>query len=172
MTTKTGKTFRRDSGLRQASSQRGGNLRVTGRRTKRRGNALVEFALCATLLMLITVGVTDFSRLFTVADAAASAAAAGAQYGALSPAHWSDFTGMQTAALNDAGSASGATATATNVCYCSLGGTTTTCPASCGTNPAITYVSVSVTVPFTKMFNYPWMPSLPSVTTTNTVRVQ
>ena len=142
------------------------------RRATQRGNALIEFALTSVLLMLITVGVTDFSRLFAIADMAASAASAGAQYGALSPAHWSDFTGMQTAALNDAGTQTGATATATNTCYCTLGGTATTCPASCGGASGITYVTVSVTVPATSYFNYPWMPSIGSLSSTNTVRVQ
>src|ERR1035438_3338557 len=103
----------------------------TGGRVNQRGNTLIEFALCSVLLMLITVGVTDFSRLFAVADTAASAAAAGTQYGALSPAHWSDYTGMRTAALNDAANATGVTAVATNTCYCSLGSAVTTCPASC-----------------------------------------
>jgi len=143
-----------------------------GRRGTQRGNALIEFGLCAVLLMLITVGVTDFARLFTVADMAASAAAAGAGYGALSPAHWSDFNGMQTAALNDAGNATGVTAVGSNTCYCSLGGTATTCPASCSVGTPMTYVTVRVTVPYTSYFSYPWMPSLPSMSTTSSVRVQ
>jgi Flp pilus assembly protein TadG len=143
-----------------------------GRRANQRGNALIEFAICAVLLMLITVGVTDFSRLFAVADTAASAAAAGAQYGALSPAHWSDYTGMQTAALNDAGHAAGVTATGSNTCYCNVGGIAVTCPASCNSGTPMTYVTVSVTAPFTPYFSYPWMPSVPSITSVNTVRVQ
>jgi Flp pilus assembly protein TadG len=142
------------------------------RRGAQRGNAMIEFALCAVLLMLITVGVTDFARLFTVADMAASAAAAGAGYGALSPAHWSDYTGMQTAALNDAGNATGVTATGSNTCYCTLGGSAVTCPASCNTGTAMTYVTVTVTVPYTSYFSYPWMPNLPSITTASSVRVQ
>jgi Flp pilus assembly protein TadG len=144
----------------------------TRRRANQRGNALIEFALCAVFLVMITVAVTDFSRLFQVADTAASAAAAGAQYGALSPAHWSDFTGQQTASLNDAGNTPGVTATGSNTCYCSVGGASTTCPATCGVGSPMTYVTVTVTVPFTSYFSYPWMPSVPSVTTTNSVRVQ
>src|SRR5580693_2362767 len=89
-------------------------LRARCRRARLRGNTLVEFAVCSVLLVLITVAVTDFSRLFSAADTAASAAAAGAQYGALSPAHWSDFTGMQNAAANDAGPAANITVSATN----------------------------------------------------------
>ena len=154
------------------SSKRPASLLAARRRLNQRGNTLIEFALCSVLLMLVTVGVTDFSRLFAVADTAASAAAAGAQYGALSPAHWSDFTGMQNAALNDAGNATGVTAVGSNTCYCSVGGLPTTCPASCGSTSPITYVTVKVTVPFTAYFNYPWMPTLPSITTTSSVRVQ
>jgi Flp pilus assembly protein TadG len=146
---------------------------AAGRRAKQRGNALIEFALCSVFMMMVTVGITDFSRLFAVADMSASAASAGCQYGALSPAHWSDFTGIQTAALNDAANATGVTATASNTCYCSLGSTATTCPASCGNGVTpITYVTVSVTAPFTSYFSYPWMPNIPSITTRSTVRVQ
>jgi Flp pilus assembly protein TadG len=133
---------------------------------------MIEFGLCAVVLMLITVGITDFARLFTVADMAASAAAAGAGYGALSPAHWSDYTGMQTAALNDTGNARGVTAVGSNTCYCTLGGDPTTCPASCGTGTAMTYITVRVTVPYTSYFSYPWMPTLPSMSSTSSVRVQ
>lgn len=142
------------------------------RRGTQRGNAMIEFGLCAVVLMLITVGITDFARLFTVADMAASAAAAGAGYGALSPAHWSDYTGMQTAALNDTGNARGVTAVGSNTCYCTPGGDPTTCPASCGTGTAMTYITVRVTVPYTSYFSYPWMPTLPSMSSTSSVRVQ
>jgi len=161
------KTMKVRTNLRRPAS-----LRAARRRVNQRGNALIELALCSVLLMLITIAITDFSRLFSIADTAASAAAAGAQYGALSPAHWSDFTGMQNAAANDAGNVSGITAVASNTCYCSLGGLPTTCPASCGSGSPITYVTVQVTVPFSAYFNYPWMPTLPSVSTTESVRVQ
>src|SRR5689334_19585820 len=105
--------------------------KVSMRRKNQRGNALVEFALSAVVMVMITVGVTDFARLFSVAEVAQRAAAAGAQYGALSPAHWSDFTGIQTAALNDANNQSGYTVTPSNTCYCQLGGTPVSCPADC-----------------------------------------
>jgi len=143
------------------------------RRASQRGNALIEFALSAVILMLLTIGVTDFSRLFAIADVAASAAAAGAQYGALSPAHWSDFAGMQEAALDDAGSTlTGVTVTPSNTCYCSVGGIATTCPASCGGGSQMEYITVSVTVPSTSYFSYPWMPSISSLTSVDSVRVQ
>jgi hypothetical protein len=123
--------------------------------------------------MLLTVGVTDFSRLFAIADVAASAAAAGAQYGALSPSHWSDTQGIHDAAIADAGSTlTGVTVTPSTTCYCNLGGIATTCPASCGGASQIEYVTVSVTVPSTSYFSYPWMPTISSLTSIDSVRVQ
>jgi Flp pilus assembly protein TadG len=143
------------------------------RRANQRGNAMVEFAICAVVLMMITIGVTDFSRLFSVAEVSASAAAAGAQYGALSPAHWSDFAGIQEAAQDDAGNVSNATATASNTCYCTVGGLPVTCPADCsGGGSPMTYITVTVSTPFSSAFNYPWMPAVTSISSTNSVRVQ
>src|SRR5438552_9563792 len=113
------------------------------RQARQRGNALVEFAICSVCLLLITVGVTDFARLFTIADMAASAAAAGTQYGSLSPSHWADYTGMQHAALDDTGNLTGATATPSQTCYCSVGGQAVTCPAetSCTSGSPETYIT-------------------------------
>ena len=144
------------------------------RRTRQRGNALIEFALCSVLLLIITAGVTDFARLFTIADMAASSASAGTQYGALSPAHYGDFAGMQDAALEDTGYLTGATATASQTCYCNVGGSAVTCPATgCGGGGSPeAYVTVQTSVPFTPIFTYPWIPTLISVSGSSTVRVQ
>lgn len=144
----------------------------SNRRKNQRGNALMEFAICSFLIMMLTAGVTEFSRSFSAADMAASAAEAGAQYGALSPAHWSDYAGMQAAALNDANNMTGVTATASNTCYCQLGGIPVTCPASCSSGSPITYVTVQVTVPFTSILSLPYIPTTPTLTSTNSVRVQ
>lgn len=134
----------------------------------------MEFALCSVLLMLITVGVTDFSRLFTVADMAASAAAAGTQYGSLSPAHYTDYAGMQNAALDDLGHMMGVTAAASQTCYCGYGGSPVPCPADCshsGGTPEI-YVTVNVSVPFSPAFSYPWVPNVSSISGSSSIRVQ
>ena len=83
---------------------------------------LLEFALSSSLLFLMMFGVIDFSRIFSSACAVQGAARAGTQYGMLSPAHYNDFAGMQNAALTDAGSPAGMTATASQFCACSIGG--------------------------------------------------
>src|SRR5579862_7468039 len=82
------------------------------------GNSLLEFALCSTVLLLMTCGVCDFARLFNIAVMAVGAANAGAQFAAVGPHYWSDYTDIKAAALNDTGNYPGATATATDVCYC------------------------------------------------------
>jgi Tfp pilus assembly protein PilX len=143
------------------------------RRTRQRGNVLIEFALMAVLLLLTTLGVTDFGRLFNTANMAANAAAAGTQYGSLSPAHYTDLTGMQNAALADAQNATGVTATASQVCRCSVGGSPVSCPASCvAPDSPETYIQVVVSVPFTTVARLPWIPQSLSVTGRSVVRVQ
>jgi Flp pilus assembly protein TadG len=144
------------------------------RQARQRGNALVEFAICSVCLLLITIGVTDFARLLTTAQIAAGGAAAGTDYGSLSPAHYTDFTGMQDAALEDMGNLTGATATASQTCYCSIGGQPVTCPAesSCTSGSPETYITIRTTVPFTPSFSYPWMPAVSSVSSSTSRRVQ
>jgi hypothetical protein len=134
---------------------------------------MIEFALSATVLMTLFVGVTGFSRIFNLANMAMGAAEAGVQYGSLSPAHYGDLSGMQTAALNDTGNYTGATATATQFCTCSVGGAQVSCPATCnGNGVAETYIQVSVTIPYAGVINYPMLPNPVNITQTSCARVQ
>ena len=144
----------------------------TSRSKKQGGNALIEFALCSSVLFLMVTGITDFARLFNLADMTAGAASAGIQYGALSPAHYGDLTGMQNAALADTGNYPNATATATQFCTCGVGGTQVTCPATCfGSSPA-TYIQVTVTIPYQSIWSYPGIPNPINVTQVACARVQ
>ena len=145
---------------------------VDGYGSKRRGNALIEFALCSSVLLLIACGITDFARLFTLANLATGAASAGVQYGALSPAHYGDLTGMQNAALADTGNYPGATAIATQFCACSVGGTHVSCPASCSSGTPETYVQVAVTIPYQSVLSYPGIPDPISISQTAVAQVQ
>lgn len=145
----------------------------TQRRKRQGGNVLIEFSLMATVLLLMTFGVTDFAKLFYTADMVASAACAGTQYGALSPAHYGDMEGMQTAALADAQNPPGMTAVATQFCACSVGGTHMTCPATCnGGGSPETYIQVDVQMPFDMTFAVPGLPNTTNVTSRSIVRVQ
>ncbi|MBZ5601486.1 MAG: pilus assembly protein [Acidobacteriia bacterium] len=137
-----------------------------------RGNALVEFALISVVMLMLTGGVADFARLFMIANMAAGAAEAGLQYGALSPSNWNP-SGMQTAALNDTGNYTGATATATEFWTCDIGGTQFTTQPTCtgGTTPQ-TYIQMVVTIPYTSIFKYPFVPDPISVSQLACMRVQ
>lgn len=144
----------------------------TPRARNQRGNALIEFALCSTVLFVMVAGITDFGRLFNLANTTAGAASAGIQYAALSPAHYGDFTGIQNAALADTGNYPGATATASQFCTCSVGGAQVSCPATCNGSSPETYVQVTVTIPYRSMFSYPGVPDPINVTQIACARVQ
>jgi Flp pilus assembly protein TadG len=133
---------------------------------------LIEFALSSTLLFLIMFGVIDFSRIFSSACAVQGAARAGTQYGMLSPAHYNDFAGMQNAALADAGSPGGMTATASQFCACSIGGARQSCPATCSSGSPETYIEVDVSMAYSTMFSYPGVPAVTNLAGSSIVRVQ
>ncbi|SRR5579883_174319 len=142
------------------------------RRQGQRGNALIEFSLLAVVLFMFACGIADFGRLPALAIMAAGAAESGVQYGALSPAHYGDLSGMQTAALQATGNYNGATAVASQFCACSVGGAHVDCPASCDTGSPETYVQVVVTIPYTSILSYPWVPNPVSISQLACTRVQ
>jgi Flp pilus assembly protein TadG len=142
------------------------------RKGRQRGNALIEFALSATLFFTLFVGVVGFSRVFNIANMAAGAAMAGIQYGSLSPSHNGDLTGIQTAALNDTGNYPGATATASQFCSCSVGGAQVSCPATCSSGSPETYIKVVVTIPYQSIVSLPAIPNPVNVTQSASARVQ
>jgi Flp pilus assembly protein TadG len=143
------------------------------RNSGQRGNALIEFALMSTVLMLMTLGVADFGRAFAMANKATNAAAAGTAYGALSPAHYTDTDGMYAAAAADLGTVPGAVITVTQTCRCSIGGMATTCPAACsGTDQPQTYIKVNVRIPFSTISRLVQLPGLTNINGNSTVRVE
>lgn len=150
-------------------------LHVTrrGRQAGQRGNVLMEFALLSTVMLLMTLGVVDFGRIFSTANKVADAASAGTAYGALSPAHYTDMDGIQAAATADLGGIEGATVTATQTCRCSIGGTVVTCPATCvSPQYPMTYIQVDVSVPFHSLSKLTRIPGLTSVKARSVVRVE
>ena len=132
----------------------------------------MEFALSSSLLFLVMFGVIDFSRIFSSACAVQGAARAGTQYGMLSPAHYNDFTGMQNAALANAGSPSGMTAIASQFCSCSIGGAKQSCPATCSSGSPETYIEVDVAMSYTTIATYPGVPAVTNLHASSVVRVQ
>jgi Flp pilus assembly protein TadG len=143
------------------------------RRKRQGGNAIVEFSLCATVLLMMACGVTDFARLFNAANMATGAAEAGLAYASIGPENWTDYDNIQKSATNDTGNYPGATATASNFCTCGVGTTQGACPATCGNGVTYQqYVKVSVTIPFKPMFNYPGVPDPINITQVACARVR
>jgi Flp pilus assembly protein TadG len=145
---------------------------ISFRRARQRGNALIEFSLMAVVLFMFACGVADFGRLPALAILASGAAEAGIQYGALSPAHYGDLPGMHDAAIQATGNYPGATAVASQFCACSVGGSHVDCPATCATGSPETYVQVVVTIPYTSILRYPWVPDPVSIAQLACTRVQ
>ena len=140
----------------------------------RAGVAMLELALVLPLLMLMLLGAIDFARVYYESIAVASAARAGAQYGAQKVTTSGDFAGMQQAALNDLTGVTGVTVTASRYCQCPNGSTVNCTTGTCaGTqiNPRI-YVTVTVTKTFTTLFPYPGIPNPVVLTRVATVRAR
>ena len=147
-------------------------LKAHQTRQRQRGNAIMEFAIISPLLLIMTCAVCDFARLFNLSNMAVGAAEAGLYFASIGPEYWSDYSDIQTAALNDTGNYSGATASASNFCTCSVGGAQVTCPTTCGSGTEEEYVQVSVTIPFVPVFQYPYLPNPISITQTAYERVK
>ncbi len=149
---------------------------VRARRARgQKGNALIEFALMSTVLMGMTLGVADFGRIFAAGNKAYTAASAGTSFGALDAAHYSNFQGMEDAAVANLGGTTNATAHASQTCRCEIGGAAVDCQTEdiCGENvPKITYISVEVTIPFRAVSMIPMVPGLTEVKGKSITRVE
>jgi len=139
--------------------------------SRKRGIAIIEFALLLPLMLLLLGGVLDFTVLLRAAIAASDAARAGAQYGCLSSANSSDTAGMQSAALNAAADVSGVTASASRSCQCS-DGSSVSCAGSCPSGPVRVYVTVTARTTVSAIFSYAQVPFSGAVSSTATMRAQ
>jgi Flp pilus assembly protein TadG len=136
------------------------------------GQALIEFALFASVMILIFSGIVDYSIYLRDAVELTEGAAAGAGLGAY-PGQQENFNAMTTIAIAAVPDVSNVTATAVNVYSCTPGGavvtSTTTCPrgtplmyvkvTTTGTVPAIlvwTGISSSLTLQGQAMYRVPW----------------
>lgn len=152
------------------------NLRPAAPPEKRnqRGSVMVETVFFAASMFLLLIGVLDISFAINNAIALDNAAYAGAQYGTTG-SNSSNTSGMATAATNDAKGIPNFSATARNVCTCSVTGTLsslTTCPVSCGSGSQIEYVQVITKSTYNTLLKYPGLPSSFIMSSTATLRVQ
>ena len=142
-------------------------------KTDESGSTMMELALTLPLLLLILFGTMDLGRMFYTSITLSGAALAGTQYGVATAANNIDYTGMQTAALNDAANVSGVVATATSYCEC-LDGTSVSCSTgSCTTTSTPpSYLKVATSVTFSTLFSYPFVPSSVPLSAVSVQRVR
>lgn len=132
--------------------------RARGRNSSEAGNSIVEMAFLATLLSMLLLGAFDLGHLAYFNILTNNAAHAGAQYGAQNRVTAADNTGMQNAALNDAGSPAGMTATGSHYCECANGSASTCLATDCSGSHMMLYVKVNTNAPYTPVFSFLGLP--------------
>ncbi len=122
------------------------------------GLAAVELALVLPILSLILVGTWDFGRAFQENARLASAARAGAQYGAYSTDNAEDTNGIILAARYDANDDDEVLlVTPVRSCECP-NGSSISCEDTCGSGEmSRMYVTVQVDEEFEPYFEYPFI---------------
>jgi Flp pilus assembly protein TadG len=118
------------------------------------GQAIVEVALVAPLLLLLALGAIDVGRFAQFDARLASSARAGAQYGSQNLVTAADTAGMSAAGTNDVQNQTGITVAGTSFCKCADGSSTACTASACSANHRLLYVSVSATGTFKPLFKY------------------
>jgi Flp pilus assembly protein TadG len=124
-----------------------------------RGQAFVEFALLAPILLYLLIAAGDLMRVYYMAIALNNAAQAGVEYGAQNPHTAADVQGMQQAAKNDASDISGMTATASLYCECPGSSSSFACDSTNNCSDKRAYVEVDTSATFQMLVKYPGIPT-------------
>ena len=139
------------------------------------GASIVEFAILTPILLALTIGATDFARVFIEAQAVASASNSGVIYGSRRNIDSVNFSEMEARALDDVQGAEGAAADASMLCDCPANpGISVSClDGSCPTygKPRV-YVKTSVSKGFETLGRYPGVPQSIDLTAAGYMRVQ
>lgn len=123
---------------------------------------MIEFALTAPVLLLLTAGALNYGLALRTAISVAEAARAGAQYGSVSTVNAADFAAIRAAAANAAPNLSGLTVTPTKSCRCA-NGSSVGCSGSCGSGAVEVYIEVTARATATIALSYPGLPFTGSV---------
>ena len=144
------------------------------------GQALIELAFIAPLLLTLLLGVIEVGRYAYIAILIGNAAHAGAKYGAQGTQQSADTAGIQNAAqydfsgaLDDNSNTNGLvgsqlTVTSSTTCGCDAVGTVTTAGCTTDTNPTagkcvtgrwVIVVTVTASGKFGSLFKYPGIPT-------------
>jgi Flp pilus assembly protein TadG len=126
------------------------------------GSASVELALLMPLLFYIFFAVFDYGRMTAHGLVLASAARAGAQYGARSEALAGDSAGISAAVQADAADIGSVSVASATICRCGASDTTVNCAqtnaCATGVHKAV-FVDVVATAPFATVVPYPGIPA-------------
>ena len=141
-------------------------------RPGRAGNAVVELAIMAPLLMLLVFGAGDFARIFYAGVEISNGATAGALYGSYSPSHAIDTAGISQAVKNDTQNLKGVTVSSTTFCECS-DGSGIACTSMCagGVGPRF-FVKVTASYSFQPLISYTGLPGPKTISKVVTMRVR
>lgn len=142
-------------------------LKIIGR--SETGGAMVELAVVLPVLVLMTIGVMDYGRVFFRSIMVANAARAGADWGAYA-ANYTNQTGMQAFTKLDAQEIGNLKVTSQSYCMC--GNSAGSCSANCGGLPPRVLVEVTATDTVALLIKYPGLPDKIVVSQTARYRAQ
>ena len=131
---------------------------------------MLEFALVAPSLILLSVAAMDLARVYRSAMAAAAASRAGVEYASSSVVAMDDVQGIIRAATTEAGSSANVKISASHYCTCSLGGPEQTCTDECLTR--LRYVKVTASAPFQTLMKVPGFPQALSLKSVTRMRIE
>jgi Flp pilus assembly protein TadG len=146
------------------------------------GNALIEMALCISLLgMPLLVGTVEIGGMIYTSIEVSNAAHSAAMYGMISSTFAANSSGMVTAAQNEAtdlGTNLSVTPTVYYACSSSIGGTQYSTQSAAntactnGSNHTLEFVKVNTSVSVSPPIRCPGLPATYTLTGSSTMEVQ
>ena len=143
-------------------------------RSNRRGGAMIELAIALPLLILVSIGVMDFGRVYFTSVAVSNAARAGAEWGAVT-GFYTQTTNQQDFAKLDGAEAGAITVVSSWECRCPGAGVVacnSTLDCGAGYGPPAVYVTATASKTVAMLLGYPGIAPTVSISRTATFRAQ
>lgn len=142
-------------------------------RHNQRGEAIIEFAILAPILIFALIGLTDLGVAIYTQFEVRIAAQAGAAYAAANGLNQSGIAGAMQAATSLSNLDTSTASTSSCGCATTTGIASATCGSSCsGGATAGTYVNVTAKASQSTLISYPNLPSTFQFSSTAMVRTQ
>jgi Flp pilus assembly protein TadG len=140
----------------------------------RKGGAMIEFATTLPLVVLVSLAVADFGRLFMESSVLATASGSGAVYAYRTTRNAADLGGAEAAVLNNLNGLDEIAADVTKVCDCpGAPKTWVSCQSMCtGYGRPRVYVRSTASQSFQTIGVYPGVPSNVNMGVSSWLRVQ